>query len=32
MNFHHGLHFVSTKNFKPQGPPLWQAVPELAED
>ena len=32
VNFHHGMHFVSTKNFKPQGPPLWQAVPELAED
>lgn len=32
VNFHHGMHFVGTKNFKPQGPPLWQAVPELAED
>jgi hypothetical protein len=32
VNFHHGLHFVSTKNFKPAGEPLWQAVPELLED
>jgi hypothetical protein len=32
MNIHHRLHFVSTKNFKPDGPPAWQALPELAED
>ena len=32
VNFHHGMHFVSTKNFKPQGPPLWGAVPELEEE
>ena len=32
MNLHHGLHFISTKNFKPQGPPLWEAVPELVEE
>ncbi len=32
VNFHHGLHFVSTKNFKPSGEPLWMRVPELPED
>jgi hypothetical protein len=32
LNIHHGLSFVSTKNFKPDGPPLWAAMPELGED
>jgi hypothetical protein len=32
VNIHQGMHFVSTKNFKPAGPPLWTAVPELVED
>lgn len=32
LNIHHGMHFVNTKNFKPEGPALWQAVPELVED
>jgi hypothetical protein len=32
LNIHHGLHFVNTKNFKPDGPPLWQAAPALAEE
>lgn len=32
MNLHHGMNFVNTKNFKPEGPPRWQAVPELAEE
>jgi hypothetical protein len=32
VNLHHGLNFVSTKNFKPVGPPRWEAVPELVED
>jgi hypothetical protein len=32
MNLHHGMHFVSTKNFKPDGPPRWHSVPELAEE
>ncbi|MGH7322275.1 MAG: hypothetical protein ACRELA_22000 [Candidatus Rokuibacteriota bacterium] len=31
VNFHHGMNFVNTKNFKPQGPPLWEAVPEQEE-
>jgi hypothetical protein len=32
VNFHHRLHFVATRNFKPAGEPRWQAVPELALD
>ena len=30
MNLHHGLHFVNTKNFKPDGEPRWKEVPEFA--
>ena len=32
MNLHHGLHFVNTKNFKPEGAPLWQDLPALSLD
>lgn len=32
MNLHHGMHFVNTKNFKPEGPPIWKDVPELPEE
>ena len=32
MNLHHGMHFVNTKNFKPEGPPLWKDLPELGEE
>jgi hypothetical protein len=32
MNLHHGLHFVNTKNFKPEGPPQWREAPELVLD
>jgi hypothetical protein len=32
VNFHHGLSFVNTKNFKPGGPPRWETAPELAEE
>ncbi len=32
MNLHHGMHFVNTKNFKPEGPPLWKDLPELPEE
>jgi hypothetical protein len=32
MNLHHGLHFVNTKNFKPEGAPKWRDVPEVAVD
>src|SRR5947207_3032708 len=30
MNLHHGMHFVSTKNFKPEGEPRWWETPELS--
>ena len=29
LNFHEGWHFVSTKNFKPEGSPLWKDLPEI---
>ena len=32
LNLHHGMHFVSTKNFKPSGDPRWRDAPELALD
>ncbi len=32
LNFHRGLHFVNTKNFKPDGPPLWKDLAELPEE
>jgi hypothetical protein len=32
VNLHHGMHFVSTKNFKPDGEPRWQDLPELVLD
>lgn len=32
VNFHRGLHFVNTKNFKPDGPPLWRDLPGLPEE
>lgn len=32
VNLHHGMHFVSTKNFKPDGEPRWAQAPELALD
>lgn len=32
LNLHHGLHFVSTKNFRPEGEPRWRHAPELAEE
>ena len=32
MNLHHGLHFVNTKNFKPEGAPRWKDAPELVID
>lgn len=32
MNLHHGMSFVSTKNFKPGGPPRWEDLPELPEE
>lgn len=32
LNLHHGLHFVNTRNFKPEGEPRWLEAPELALD
>ena len=32
LNLHHGMHFVTTKNFKPEGEPRWRDVPELRLD
>jgi len=32
MNLHHGMHFVTTRNFRPEGAPRWQEAPELAVD
>jgi len=32
VNLHHGMHFVSTKNFKPAGEPRWRDAPELFLD
>lgn len=32
VNFHHGLHFVATRNFKPEGEPRWAEAPELVLD
>ena len=29
LNLHHGLHFVSTRNFKPDGDPRWSEAPAL---
>jgi len=31
LNLHHGMNFVSTKNFRPEAPPRWQDAPELPE-
>ena len=32
MNLHHGMHFVNTKNFKPDGAPRWQDAPAVSVD
>jgi hypothetical protein len=32
MNLHHGLHFVNTRNFRPEGEPLWKDAPALIEE
>ncbi len=31
MNLHHGLNFVNTRNFRPEGEPLWKSTPELKD-
>jgi hypothetical protein len=32
VNLHHRLHFVNTKNFKPEGEPRWPDAPALDID
>ena len=32
MNLHHGLHWVNTKNFRPDGEPRWQHAPAISVD
>ena len=32
VNLHHGMHFVNTRNFKPDGAPHWQDAPALPLD
>ena len=32
MNLHHGLHWVNTKNFRPEGEPRWKDAPEISVD
>ena len=29
LNFHHGLNFVSTRNFKPEGQPKWVDMEDI---
>lgn len=29
INFHDGWNFISTRNFKPQGAPIWKDLPRL---
>lgn len=29
LNFHQGLNFIGTKNFKPEGEPKWQHLPDI---
>lgn len=29
LNFHQGLNFIATKNFKPQGEPMWKDLPDI---
>lgn len=29
LNFHRGWNFVATRNFKPEGEPLWMDLPEI---
>ena len=32
MNLHHGMHFVNTRNFKPDAAPRWQDAPAISVD
>lgn len=29
LNFHQGLNFIATKNFKPEGVPKWKDLPDI---
>ncbi len=29
LNFHQGLNFIATKNFKPEGEPKWHDLPDI---
>ena len=29
LNFHQGLNFIATKNFKPEGEPRWKELPDI---
>lgn len=29
LNFHQGLNFIATKNFKPPGEPKWKDLPDI---
>lgn len=29
LNFHQGLNFIATKNFKPEGEPKWKDLPDI---
>lgn len=32
INFYHGMQFIGTINFKPEGPEIWRDLPELEEE
>ena len=32
MNLHHGMHWVNTKNFRPEGEPRWTDAPQISVD
>lgn len=32
VNLHHGLHWVNTKNFRPEGEPRWPEAPAISVD
>jgi hypothetical protein len=32
VNFYQGMSFLATRNFKPEGDPIWRAMPEVQDD
>jgi len=32
INFYHGMQFIATINFKPEGPEIWRNLPEMEND